>query len=398
MRHLVVRNIGPLRDVDIVLNRFNVIIGIQSSGKSCVLRIASYCAWVEKQIQLSQSSAMFEYGTSFVDLLCGYHKMSEYLHDDSYISYDTDTMRFSYDHKKKQFTFDWKEKGRYTYRMPKITYVPSERSIVSLLPNWKSEVTTYDCVLDFMREWDKARRAIGETSEIFNLRMNYFYNKSKEDDYIHLRNGKYLHLSNSSSGVQSLVPLFVTLDYITHTIYIQEASEILNRTEAKREKMDRLIDLLYANIKRSQFENAPSEDNKEQVVRLKEGEYRFKNIESSEAFAKLVVNYMTYQQTDIYLEEPENNLFPSTQSQLMDWLDTLTRRLMHPISMFIATHSPYVLACLMDKNLRGKRFFFTYEDSNEEGVYHVKALTPQEIEQIVSSGVDVFYNYESYIE
>lgn len=399
MRHLIIRNIGPLREVDIVLNRFNVILGMQSSGKSCVLRIASYCAWVEKQIQLSQSSSMFEYGTSFMDILCGYHKMTEYLHEDSYISYDTDTMSFSYDHRFEHFDFEWKEGGHYKYRMPKIAYIPTERNIVSLLPNWKSEVTAYDCVLDFMKDWDKARRAIGKTSEIFNLRMNYFFNKSAEDDYIQLKNGKNLHLPNTSSGVQSLVPLFITIDYITQYIYLRETNDMFsNRTEAKREKINRLIDLLYAHIKRSQLEKASTGKYEEQVVRQKAREYLFKNQESADAFAKLMDNYLTYQHTDIYLEEPENNLFPSTQCMLMDWLDAKTRQHVNPTSIFIATHSPYVLTYLMDKNMRGKRFFFTYEDSKEEGVYRVKALTPKEIEQIVSGGVDVFYNYESYIE
>lgn len=399
MRHLVIRNIGPLREADLVLNRFNVILGIQSSGKSCVLRIASYCAWVEKQIQLSQSSSMFEYGTSFIDMLCGYHKMTEYLHEDSYIRYDTETMCFSYDHQFKYFEFEWKDNGRYKYRMPKIAYIPSERNIVSLLPNWKSEVTAYDCVLDFMRDWDKARRAIGKTNEIFNLRMNYFFNKSAEDDYIQLKNGESLHLTNTSSGVQSLVPLFVTMNYITQYIYLQEANDILsNRTEAKREKIDRLIDLLYVNIKRSQLEVTTADKYDEKIVRQRAREYLFKSQESADMFAKLIHNYLAYQQTDVYLEEPENNLFPSTQCMLMDWLDTQTRRHVYPTSIFIATHSPYVLTYLMDKNLRGKRFFFTYEDSENEGTYRVKTLTQPEIEQIIAGGVDMFFNYESYIE
>lgn len=46
MRHLIIDSLGPLRHVDIFLERLNVIIGPQSSGKSCVLKIASYCTWV----------------------------------------------------------------------------------------------------------------------------------------------------------------------------------------------------------------------------------------------------------------------------------------------------------------------------------------------------------------
>ena len=47
MKHLVIRNLGPLKEADIELKRINVIIGSQSSGKSCVLKTACYCTWVE---------------------------------------------------------------------------------------------------------------------------------------------------------------------------------------------------------------------------------------------------------------------------------------------------------------------------------------------------------------
>ena len=398
MRRLIIRAIGPLKDVDITLGRFNVIIGIQSSGKSCVLRIASYCAWVEKQIQQYQSPAMFEEDSAFMNILCRYHKMTEYIYNDSYIQYETDTMWFKYEHKIRKFSFGWKDKGRYEYRLPKISYIPSERNIVSLLPNWKSEVTTYDCVLDFMREWDKARKEIGKTGEIFNLRMKYVYNKLVEDDLVQLQNGKNIHLTNASSGVQSLVPLIVLIDYITQHIYRQDAADLLNRTETKREKMDRLIDLLYANIKQSKLEDlVPIVMKEDQIIRNSGREYRFKSEEAAQKFSRLVVNYLNYQQTDIYLEEPENNLFPSTQCQLIDWLDIKTNQRIHPVSVFLTTHSPYVLRYMMDKSLRGKRFFFTYEDFEEEGTYRVRTLSQPEIEQIITNGVDMFFNYESYI-
>ena len=56
MKHLVIRNLGPLHEADIELKRINVIIGSQSSGKSCVLKTACYCTWVEKRIELTQSA------------------------------------------------------------------------------------------------------------------------------------------------------------------------------------------------------------------------------------------------------------------------------------------------------------------------------------------------------
>ena len=59
MKHLIIRNLGPVSEADLNLGQVNVIIGMQSSGKSCVLKTACYCAWVEKRIQLAQRPMSF---------------------------------------------------------------------------------------------------------------------------------------------------------------------------------------------------------------------------------------------------------------------------------------------------------------------------------------------------
>lgn len=59
MRHLVIRNLGPLREADVFLNKINIIVGPQSAGKSCLLKTACFCNWVEKRIQLSQEPYFF---------------------------------------------------------------------------------------------------------------------------------------------------------------------------------------------------------------------------------------------------------------------------------------------------------------------------------------------------
>ena len=48
MRRLVIRNVGPIRSVDIRLNKVNVFIGQQGSGKSTIAKIVSFCSWLEK--------------------------------------------------------------------------------------------------------------------------------------------------------------------------------------------------------------------------------------------------------------------------------------------------------------------------------------------------------------
>ena len=48
MTHIKIENIGPIKKVDIDLNKINVFIGPQSSGKSTIAKIISYCSWYEK--------------------------------------------------------------------------------------------------------------------------------------------------------------------------------------------------------------------------------------------------------------------------------------------------------------------------------------------------------------
>ena len=55
MRHLSIRSFGPLESVDIEIGRLNVIVGPQSSGKSSVLKVSAFFAWLEKRIELTQN-------------------------------------------------------------------------------------------------------------------------------------------------------------------------------------------------------------------------------------------------------------------------------------------------------------------------------------------------------
>ena len=107
MKRLIIRNIGPLKDVDIALSKINLIIGPQSTGKSCILKIASFCAWLEKSISLNQDVRNF-LTREFIDVhLLAFHNLQGYINDDSFFEYETDVMKFSFSFKenKNQFNF-----------------------------------------------------------------------------------------------------------------------------------------------------------------------------------------------------------------------------------------------------------------------------------------------------
>ena len=56
MKRVIIHNFGPIKDADISLKDVNVVIGEQSIGKSCVLKVACFCTWVEKRIEIEQNA------------------------------------------------------------------------------------------------------------------------------------------------------------------------------------------------------------------------------------------------------------------------------------------------------------------------------------------------------
>lgn len=70
----------------------------------------------------------------------------------------------------------------------------------------------------------------------------------------------------------------------------------------------------------------------------------FVSLEKAKECKDLYDAYTLTSSSDIYLEEPEQNLFPQTQVELV--YDLISRASVHGDSLFVATHSPYILYAL----------------------------------------------------
>lgn len=324
MKHLVIRNIGPLKDVDIALSKINLIIGPQSTGKSCILKIASFCAWLEKTISLNQDKRDFLSREAIDKNLIAFHNLQGYINDNSFFEYETDIMKISFSFKENKSVFEW-NKGRWEYKRSKISYIVAERNILSVIPNWFEINFPNNSLRYFLKEWHNARTNRGgeEQLMILNTGVGYKYDKDRGIDNIILNNGNELSLLNASSGLQSLVPLFVFMDYITKDIFRLDIKSIKDQ--------DAKMNLLYQ-LK----DNHPS------------GEYIYINSPydfsyGSDEISSIIDSFTNYEHSDIYLEEPEENLFPETQIDLVNWLaEILNGERNH--TLFIATHSPYIMS------------------------------------------------------
>jgi len=323
MKHLIIKNTGPLKEVDIALSKINLIIGPQSTGKSCILKIASFCAWLEKTISLNQDTRNF-LTRDYLDVhLIAFHNLQGYINEDSYFEYETNVMKFSFSFNENESQFEWEE-GRWDYMRSKIAYIVAERNVLSVIPNWFDIDFPNNSIRYFMKEWQNARNNNGDKDKlpVLNTGIDYKYDKERGTDRIILGNGKKLSLLSASSGLQSLVPLFVFIDYIAKDVFKLGIQSIKDQ--------DAKVNLLYQLKDKHPSGNLIHVENHGISV-------------ASDEINNIIENFTHYNHSDIYLEEPEENLFPETQMDLVNWLaEIVNGERKH--SLFIATHSPYIMS------------------------------------------------------
>ncbi len=181
-----------------------------------------------------------------------------------------------------------------------------------------------------------------------------------------LESGKEIKLQHSSSGLISATPLIVVFEYIIKGIYlkkrIKSPFEIINlraRLDGYSEKFkNSVLDMIYkmdgANAslgdlkekaKTLEAENHNSLINKQQV------EKEIASIESiinnlQKIFNRAIGFDSDYNYSKVIIEEPELNLFPNTQQELIYYMLSVMNSDERDHQLVLTTHSPYILFSL----------------------------------------------------
>ena len=123
---------------------------------------------------------------------------------------------------------------------------------------------------------------------------------------------------------------------------------------------------------------------------------------------EIIDNLSRTQHTEIYLEEPEENIFPKTQYQLVKWLVQMMN-VSEDNCISMTTHSPYILSSLnnliqaaevvaddamnadvVKNDVLGCEYFIGYDDISvyamKEG--RVKSIKDDEMRLIAQSALD----------
>ncbi|MDR0603188.1 MAG: ATP-binding protein [Bacteroidales bacterium] len=369
-----IRNIGPIREADLSLNKINVFMGQQSSGKSTIAKIISYCTWVEKDVATSQSLKTYQDNRHyFIEQLESFHKLKGYFKNQNrYISFQSDVVKIEYSDK--QFSIDWT--NRYAYQRSKLSYIPSERNMI-ILPEVKKVTFDSTNIRSFMFDWfdEKKNYSKENTLSILNLDLEYYYDENSDEDHIlHKQNGELydILLSNASSGLQSITPLIATIDYLTNGFYSKDENISFELLEEKIRKTNQI---LVEELILKKYSDENTETGKEKMDIINE-----KLIAKDEQVLRLVEEYdkvrkmlFSAHDTLFIIEEPEQNLFPKTQRDLVYYLlnKCVDNERNHRLT--ITTHSPYILYAL-NNCMIGKIVFDKMDDEDKSLVVCKSAL------------------------
>ena len=354
MTTIAIKNIGPIKEVvTISLNKINVFMGPQSSGKSTIAKIISFCTWVEKDVATNQSLSEYEDNkTYFRERLESFHKIKGYFNSDSYIRYKSEVVDIVWENE--ECSISWVDK--YAYKRSKIAYIPSERNMVILPEARKSEFGNTN-IRSFLFDWFEARKKYSDENNlsVLNLGVNYYYVEGSEEDHIKGNNNgsEYdILLSSASSGLQSITPLIAIIEYLTKWIYdedtisfeLDERRQRVNRILVEEKVLKPYFDKVYLPIEdRQDFKNSFNE-------KLHEKEE--KAVKYFEEYKTILNSLFKTTNSQFIIEEPEQNLFPEAQRDLVYYF--LQKCLnIEGNRLTLTTHSPYVLYALNNCMMAG---------------------------------------------
>jgi hypothetical protein len=349
MAHIIIKDVGPVNEVEFDLNKVNIIIGPQSSGKSTIDKIACYFFWVEKRVSQDQSFAFFQKDDNFIKELVRFHKIEGYLKPSSYISYKSEVISVEYRHAQKLLSIEWVD--QYKFQNSKIAYIPAERNIVAAIPNW-FEVKLFDNnTLNYMKDWGESRQIHTKDVpfQIPGIKAAYYYEGG--NDYVITDDNGILLLTNTSSGYQSIIPLNVLLHYLTTWIYNNDAPTSIE----KNDQINLMNSILYEKTVwgRANIDRSDKKKIQDFLKEFNEADTSSKWRDLHDTWKNTWEKFNKYGYSRLFIEEPEQNLFPSTQMALIYHLFESLNNTDKDHKLFITTHSQYVLYAINNCILGG---------------------------------------------
>ena len=365
MTHILIKNVGPIKNVEFDLNKINVFMGPQSSGKSTIAKIISYCSWYEKNYILESKPLKDFYGE-----LLEFHNLEDsYFSDDSYIEYQSKNCHIVFNGRDKKDIKRTATVGSDNlFKNEKIEYIPAERNVVAIAGIGEYNKTNNN-ILGFLYEWYEAKREKKKESPyVLPLKtlgnISYYYTQEDDADHLILEDGKEIKLQHSSSGLISITPLLLVYAYVLNGVFLKKRNKTpLERVNLKpkldsydeglKERLEKMMNDLEENRSRlnkakkifkelgDSMDDSVTKDVRSELDEIEKAMDKLQN----EFIIEMGVD-TNYNYSKVIIEEPELNLFPKTQQELVYYMLSVLNSDERDHQLVLTTHSPYILFAL----------------------------------------------------
>ncbi|MBR8463331.1 AAA family ATPase [Campylobacter sp. faydin G-24] len=310
MQKVIIKNLGAIKECEIELSPFTIFIGESGVGKSIILRTVSLLKWIYKKMQykaLLKASKINSDALRFrLDGLLKNSMLDDFFTKDSYIELLVDGVSVVVIENAK-LTPKYNNIKKKTFLVGKIVFLNDIRSSLPEIlssPSGKRAKFSYytnDMIENFNASFSNAKHHDLFTMDISltsKKRVGYeqFYIKNKDSE---------IKFENSSSGEKNITILELICGHFASKYDFADGFS------------KGLLGLITERVE-------------------------LKNLEQLQNFMKKndFNNFL-----DIFIEEPEVNLYPMAQKKLVYFLSSL-RKMTNTPSVVFSTHSPYILTAL----------------------------------------------------
>lgn len=347
---LIVKSFGPVKELDIIFKKVTVFIGDQGTGKSCIAKLFSLFKWLEKELMLERKKMnYYEQYNRFKTKLCTYHRIESFLNEVTYIHFIGINYTFTY--KESSFHIQQRNNNIKSTVVPKIMYIPAERSILSVAEN-KSKLLKElpDSCDDFFDEFREAKKTYKAGYDMPFGHLHYEYDLLNDTSRISKSDYKDrpVKLTNASSGIQAALPLCLVSEYLSDKVASREE---IKPSKDERDKLEKQVTEIMNN------------DNYTESVK----DIMLRQLSSLNRYGCFIN----------IAEEPELNLFPKSQMGVLSSLIAANAKTEENM-LVITTHSPYSLA-ILNLLLLASKVYAVVTDEN----------TKKEINDIVDSKIHI---------
>ena len=307
MSSIIIQHFGAIKmhNAPIEIKKVTFFIGNQGSGKSTVAKLIATFMWIEKAlVRGDYDKKWLERKNRFKNTFLPYHRIENYLKENTFIQYKGEAYIITYENKFLKF----EEKKNNNYSLPQIMYVPSERNFIAYVKSPKELKLSSEALKEFLTEFDNSKEIVKNLSLPINKAMLDY---DKLNDILSLKGEDYkIKLTEASSGFQSFAPIYMVSNYLVNTIRKNSGIKV----SMSGEEISRF---------RKEIEQLFTDEQKRIAISVLSKKF------NKTSFINIV-------------EEPEQNLFPTSQRDMLYSLLKINNEIAAN-KLIITTHSPYLV-------------------------------------------------------